>query len=161
MKRRFFLLGATVAPFGFSGPVWAKTAQLRLDGDFHSRVPLYLTEADLLDFPQINIETSTIWTEGVSTFSGPALSDVLAHYGAKSGDVELGGTNNYSAVVARSLVTAQAPIIANRIDGLPFSLREKGPLWIIFPYDRSPEFQSEVVYAASVWQLTSIRVLKD
>jgi hypothetical protein len=38
------------------------------------------------------------------------------------------------------------------------SLREKGPLWIIYPFDSSPEYQTELIYSRSIWQLNRIEV---
>ncbi len=38
------------------------------------------------------------------------------------------------------------------------SVREKGPLWIVYPYSSSPEFQNEVIYSRSIWQLNRITV---
>jgi hypothetical protein len=39
------------------------------------------------------------------------------------------------------------------------SVRDKGPLWVIYPYDAVPEYKSERIYARSIWQLVSIEVL--
>jgi hypothetical protein len=38
-------------------------------------------------------------------------------------------------------------------------LRDKGPVWVVFPYDLATEYQSEVVYSRSVWQMVRIEVL--
>jgi hypothetical protein len=84
---------------------------------------------------------------------------VLDRVGARPGDLRFSAINDYSVAVNRELVTQDAPIIANRIDGKPFGRREKGPFWIIFPYDLSADYQTEMVYAASVWQLNRITVL--
>jgi len=37
-------------------------------------------------------------------------------------------------------------------------VREKGPLWIVFPYDESSEFRTDYVYSQSVWQLSRLDV---
>jgi hypothetical protein len=31
-------------------------------------------------------------------------------------------------------------------------------LWIVYPYDRSPDYQSETIYARSIWQLRRIHL---
>lgn len=161
MYRRDFCLGTTTASLVVAVPAWADGVRLVIDGDLAESGPLALSDADLSVFPPTNIETTTTWTDGLIRFSGPLLSDVLAHYGAGSGDLELGAINNYRVVVDRDLITGSAPIIANRRDGQPFSVRTKGLFWVIFPYDSSPDFQTELAYAASVWQLASITILKD
>jgi hypothetical protein len=42
------------------------------------------------------------------------------------------------------------------MNGAPLSRREKGPYWLVYPYDSDPIFQSETVYTRSIWQLVSI-----
>jgi hypothetical protein len=44
------------------------------------------------------------------------------------------------------------------VNGKPMPVREKGPLWIVFPYDESPKFRSDYIYSQSVWQLNRIDV---
>ena len=39
------------------------------------------------------------------------------------------------------------------------SLRDKGPLWIVYPFDSNPSYSTEVTYARSIWQLDRIEVL--
>jgi hypothetical protein len=38
------------------------------------------------------------------------------------------------------------------------SVREKGPIWMIFPYDSVEAFRTEQTYARSIWQLDRIAV---
>jgi hypothetical protein len=161
MNRRNFTLGAAVATLILSGPALGQSASLVLEGDLGQGESIVLSDADLLALPQLEIETSTIWTEGVQKFSGPLLSDVLAEFGAGRGNIELVAVNDYRVIVDIDLISETAPIIANRIDGMPFTPRNKGPFWVIFPYDSSADYQNELVYAASVWQLTTINVLKE
>lgn len=114
--------------------------------------------ARLESLPQQTFTTSTNWTEGTQTFSGPALSDVLAAAGAGEGSITAIALNDYAVAIARSEIGEDAPIIATRIDGEPFSIRNKGPLWIVFPFDSDPVFQTELTYSLSVWQLAQLIV---
>jgi len=159
-KYRWIIITAAASVF-FAAPAFSQQNELFLKGDLAGGEVINLDDDTISAFRQNVIETETIWTSGQIQFSGPTLWDVLEHYDAGSGNIELTALNDYSAVVARSLITKEAPIIANRIDGAPFGPRHKGPYWIVFPYDSSPEYRNQVVYAASVWQLTSITVLKD
>jgi hypothetical protein len=36
------------------------------------------------------------------------------------------------------------------------SIREKGPLWLVYPYDLNKAYQSETIYSRSIWQLVRI-----
>lgn len=112
--------------------------------------------ATLESLPQISFETSTIWTEGKVRFAGPALLTVLRKAGITAGKVELWALNDYFADLDLADLTEGWPIIATRRDGSPFGVRDNGPLWLVYPYDRGTEFADEGIYAASVWQLVSV-----
>ena len=44
------------------------------------------------------------------------------------------------------------------MNGEIMSLRDKGPLWVIYPYDQNAAYRSEVTYSRSIWQLDRIEV---
>ena len=44
------------------------------------------------------------------------------------------------------------------MDGAEMSSRQKGPLWILFPFDDRPEYRTEQAYSWSIWQLARIIV---
>ncbi|MDP3196180.1 oxidoreductase [Tabrizicola sp.] len=117
---------------------------------------LELTRAELEALPQVQFETTTGWTEGSARYSGPRLSEVLALAGLSEQAVEATAANDYSVIMDRDLIGPIYPIIALRINGKPFGKRELGPLWVIYPYDLLPEYRSERVFAASIWQLVSL-----
>lgn len=119
------------------------------------------TDAELMALPQQSFETETIWTEGVVTFSGPSLKAVIAQAAMSPGDVELYAINDYNVVLPAGKIEDGAPIIANRINGAPFSVRDKGPLWIVFPYDGESRYNTEEYFALSVWQLNRLNVLSE
>jgi len=114
--------------------------------------------ARLDDLPQQEFTTSTIWTVGDLSFSGPSLFDVLGAADVSGSTVHLVAANGYEVRMAWEEIEETVPIVATRIDGEPFSVREKGPLWIVFPYDLDPSYRTEAVYALSIWQLTDLRV---
>ncbi|MDR7123995.1 oxidoreductase [Pseudotabrizicola sp. 4114] len=112
--------------------------------------------ADLDSFEQHSFTTSTIWTTGLMEFSGPALTDVVVSAGSVAGGLRLRAANDYSITLNPSMLEAQATIIATRINGKTFGVRERGPLWLVFPYDAHARFRTEQIFAASIWQLTDI-----
>lgn len=114
--------------------------------------------ADLAALGEVEFSTSTIWTEGVVTFTGVPLSRVLDHVGATGGTLVLTALNDYSASKPASEVEPEAPLIAYLRDGVAMPVRDKGPLWVVYPYDASPAYQSEIVFSRSVWQLARIHV---
>lgn len=123
--------------------------------------PVHFTEADLDNLTFQTFQTSTIWTEGVQEFSGPSRATVLEAAGAVDGvrRFRLTALNDYAVLIDMSQVEADVPIIANRMNGAKFSVRDKGPLWVVFPYDSASRYRTETIFSISVWQLRRIEGL--
>ncbi|WP_252928140.1 hypothetical protein [Paracoccus sp. 08] len=47
--------------------------------------------------------------------------------------------------------------MAYLMDDREISVRDKGPLWIVYPYDADRQYQTEVIYSRSIWQLNCLR----
>jgi hypothetical protein len=108
--------------------------------------------------PQVEFTTSTIWTTGKQRFSGPSLRRVLDLVQARGSIVSAEAANAYSVNLPFDMIEDQAPILARRIDGKPFGLRDRGPLWLVYPYDSHERFRTEAAYAQSIWQLVALTV---
>ena len=102
------------------------------------------------------IVTTTIWTDGVQTFQGVPLKTLAELLGVTDGSFEAWAANDYLAEIPLSDAVEGGPIIAYRLNGAVMPLRDKGPLWLIYPYDSNARFRSEEIYARSVWQLDTI-----
>lgn len=114
---------------------------------------LNFTLADLKSLPATEFSTQTIWTADPQTFTGVSLVDLL-----DAADMEVQGLratalNGYDVQIPASDVVAGGPIVAYAIDGEPMPVRDRGPLWIIYPFDSKPEYQTETTYSRSIWQL--------
>lgn len=114
--------------------------------------------AMLAEMPVVNIETTTVWTDGLQSFTGVAISDLLDHVGATGTTLRATAINDYAVEIPVEDWTESGPIIAYLNNGAPMSVRDKGPLWIVYPFDQNAEYQSEVVYSRSIWQLDRIVV---
>lgn len=102
------------------------------------------------------IETSTIWTEDTARFVGVSLRDILDYAGIEGDTIEAVALNDYKVDIPVSEISDDYPIVAYELNGEAMSPRGKGPLWIVYPYDSKKEYQSEVVYSRSIWQLDRI-----
>lgn len=161
LRRKFIqLAGLSTLVTATAGQVRADDTRLVVDGQGTGADLRAFTDADLMALPQVTFSTSTIWTNTVAQFSGPSLATVLDAAGARDGQLRMTAINDYKVDMPRARVEPSAPIIANRIDGAPFGIRDKGPLWLIFPFDADARFQTEEVYSFSIWQLTQIQILK-
>lgn len=121
---------------------------------------LDFTLDDLRQLPLGEFHTSTVWTEGVATYSGVMLIDLLRHIGhrADSGTVMVRALDGYTADITFNLISERAPLLAYLRNGQAMPVREQGPIWLIFPFDDHPEFRTESIYAKSVWQVRALKV---
>ena len=114
--------------------------------------------AMLEDLGAVTIRTETIWTEGEQSFTGVPLSRLMDRVAATGDSMNATAVNDYAVSIPREDWVEDGPIVAYLNNGEPMSLRGKGPLWIVYPYDTHPEYQSEVIYSRSIWQLDRIVV---
>lgn len=108
--------------------------------------------------PASGFDTTTTWTVGKSRFDGVPLKTLLNAVGATGDTITATALNKYSVQIPLDVIQDTAPIVAYHIDGKPFSRRDKGPLWIVFPYDSDSRYQTELVYGWSIWQLAGLKV---
>ena len=104
-------------------------------------------------------ETSTIWTEGNHLFEGVSLANLVEYLGIEGESLRATAINDYAVEIPLEDAVEEGPIIAYKMDGKIMSLRDKGPLWIVYPFDSNPSYSTEVTYARSIWQLDRIEVL--
>lgn len=108
---------------------------------------------------QRTTRTETPWHEGVQEFTGPRLSDLMAAVGASGSALRLVAINDYAAVMPWEDLQNHAVILATRRNGGQMPVRDKGPLFVIYPFDEVPALRNEVYFSRSVWQVDTIEVL--
>jgi hypothetical protein len=118
---------------------------------------------DLAQFealPQHSFTTSTTWTEGKSTFQGVLLKDLIAAVGATGSSVNMTALDDYVISMPTADVKDDGPMLAYLIDGKPMSVRDKGPIWLLYPYDENADYRTEESYSRSIWQLVRVEFVK-
>lgn len=115
------------------------------------------TREALEEMDQVEITTSTIWTDGIETFSGVSLRRMFEDLGVTDGTIELTALNDYVIAIPFDELEPDAPILATRKSGAVMSVRDKGPFWVIYPYDQDARFQTETIFARSIWQVARVR----
>ena len=103
--------------------------------------------------------TKTPWFKEARKFTGPLLRDVLSLVGAEGPTLRMGALNDYRIDVPSDDVRRYNVVLARLIDDQPIAVREKGPLFIIYPFDTDAALRNPLYYSRSVWQLKSIDVL--
>ena len=102
--------------------------------------------------------TTTPWYDGAQSFSGPLGSALLAAVGASGDTLVVTAINDYVTEIPRSDFETWPVILATRHNGAAMSVREKGPIFVIYPFDGDKSLNTEVYYGRSAWQVKSIEV---
>ncbi|MFP5399142.1 MAG: hypothetical protein ACLGIT_12530 [Gammaproteobacteria bacterium] len=114
--------------------------------------------AMLAALPQHELRVPTPWYDGPRLFTGPLLRDVLDRAGAHGTMLRARALNNYRVDIPVEDVRRWDVVLARLLDGRPMSVREKGPLFVMYPFDRHDELRNGVYYGRCIWQLRSIEV---
>lgn len=117
-----------------------------------------LDASALRALPQKQITTHMPWYDSRQTFSGPTLQSVLDLVQARGERLKLVALNDYSVEIPLADVTRYQPLLAHQINGKPLSVRDKGPLFLVYPFDSHPEIRNDVYYGRSIWQIAAIVV---
>lgn len=104
-------------------------------------------------------ETTTPWTEGKTRFEGIYLKQLLTVVGAKGSQIKAVALNDYASELPFEGAETENALIAYKMNGKQLSVRENGPLWIIYPFDQYPSLKQETIYSRSVWQLRKLVIL--
>lgn len=108
--------------------------------------------------PQQQFSTTTPWYRQPRQFTGPLLRDVLASAGAQGQLLRAQALNNYYVDIPSEDTRRYDVLLARLLDGKPMAVRDKGPLFIIYPFHAHPELRNAVYYSRCAWQLQSIEV---
>jgi hypothetical protein len=121
-------------------------------------LPVQMTLSDLRSLPTTSFETTTLWTLESQVFSGVWLATLLDHHGITSGTVELVAVNEYRVEIPVRDIYPGGALLAYERNGEEMSLRDKGPLWLVYDWDDNPDYRTEIHYSRSIWQLDRIIV---
>lgn len=108
--------------------------------------------------PQHSFTTHTPWYERPVKFTGPRLADVLAAVKAHGSTVSAIAINDYSVTIPVTDTTQHPLIVARLLNDKPMAVREKGPLFVIYPFDDSAALRTSVYYERSIWQLKALEI---
>lgn len=104
------------------------------------------------------LATTTPWTDGTPVFRGVLIRDILAFLGASGEAVRATAHNDSRIEIPISDFLDYPVLLAYEMNGQRLSIRDKGPLWIIFPRDQFPEFRDHWTERKMIWQLMRLQV---
>ena len=140
-------------------PAAAEAEILKLtgvDATSGAKVSIHYTLEKLRTLPRYKLRTTTIWTAGDQDFEG-----VLLHVLWKASGLTMPRTiratalNDYVADIPASDLGREIVLVADRLNGNNMRVRDKGPLWIIYP----DAADSSDVLERMVWQLSELEAV--
>ena len=106
----------------------------------------------------VTIETTTPWYQGSMKFEGVPMDKLMADVGAKGQRVVAYALNDYTTEIPMEDFTKHHAILALKRNGEYMPVRDKGPLFVVYPYDSDPELKSQTFYSRSAWQVARLVV---
>jgi hypothetical protein len=117
--------------------------------------------ATLARMKQRTIRTATPWYDKPRDFTGPLLREVLGAAGVPPqarGMARFVALNDYRVEIPLEDAFEHDVIVARLLDGQPMSVRQKGPLFVMYPFDEKPGLRTTVNFSRCIWQLKSIQL---
>lgn len=129
---------------------------IKLDGSI-----LTLTDADLKLVGEVTIETPLVGddkSEVIHRVTGPRMADVLRHFSIKGEIADAVALDAYRIDIPVDDAMNYDVVLATSIDGKKLGVRDRGPVWVIYPLKDHPELQTPMYEARSIWQLKELRM---
>ncbi|AEG91607.1 hypothetical protein [Ramlibacter tataouinensis] len=146
------LLGLAALPAHAANP----RALLTISGKTGSGLPAQFDLAALQRLPQHSFTTHTPWVPGPQKFTGPLLRDLLKQVESRGTVLQASALNDYRIAIPASDAKQYDVVVAHLIDDKPIAVRERGPLFVIYPFDQWPQLRNTRYYQRSIWQLKAI-----
>ena len=100
--------------------------------------------------------TKTPWYPNPVTFEGVPARAVMEAVGAQGTTVTAVALNDYSTEIPIADFTRYNVLFALKRDGSYMPVRDKGPIFVVYPYDTDPILHSRSYYGRSAWQVTRL-----
>jgi hypothetical protein len=106
----------------------------------------------------VSFETTTPWFTGKVKFEGVPMAKLMKALGASGDTLAVTALNDYTSELPIGDFDKYNVILALKRDGEYMPVSNKGPLFIVYPYDSDPELKSQKYYSRSAWQVARIVV---
>lgn len=118
----------------------------------------------VLDLPMIEhlgletVVTKMPWYKEEQHFEGVRLSRLMDYVGAFGDRVMMSALNDYTSELPLSDFARYGTLLALKRNGAYMPVSDKGPLFIVYPFDDIPELRQDKFYMRSVWQVSAMEV---
>jgi hypothetical protein len=140
-------------------PVPKDRAILTISGkirNFNTGETAVLDRAMLEGLGMRSIDTHTPWYDQKARFEGPLMTALLDYVGAYGDRVQALALNDYATEIPISDFARFGTILAMKRDDVYLNVREKGPLFVVYPYDNEAELRQQKYYGRSAWQVAQL-----
>ena len=103
--------------------------------------------------------TATPWYDSQVTFEGVRLDHLMDVVGASGEQLSVKALNDYTTEIPIADFARYRTILALRRDGAYMPVKDKGPLFIVYPFDSDPELKHQRFYSRSAWQVARMTVI--
>jgi hypothetical protein len=104
------------------------------------------------------ITTKSPWYDGAVVFEGVPMDRLMSVVGAKGKNVRAIALNDYVTMIPIEDFSKFGTLLAVKQNGEYMPVRDKGPLFIIYPFDSNTDLQTQTYYGRSAWQLAKLVV---
>lgn len=118
----------------------------------------HLDRAMLQSIGMKTLKTSNQYEPGVHDFKGVMLKDLLSFLGASGSTLIASALDGYSIEIPVHDADRFPVILAMEKNGKQMTVREKGPIWVVYPIDQFKELKDQKYSSRSIWQLNRIDV---
>jgi hypothetical protein len=150
------IFGTTVGGQAQSDP--QEKVILSIEGNLKNGQKVEFRRADIEKLGVVTVRTTTPWHNGPQDFEGVPLDTLMKAAGAEGRKASVQALNKYRTEIPFADFAAHKPILALKRGGQYMNVQDKGPLFVIYPFDSKAELKSEQYYGRSAWQVRSITI---
>lgn len=108
--------------------------------------------------PHQALTTHTPWTRGPQQFEGAPLRSLLPPAALAQPALQVLALDGYSVEIPMADVTQHGLFLAWRRNGALMPVRDRGPFWLVYPWDDRPRLDRPEIHRRSVWQIRTIQI---
>ncbi|WP_255435032.1 molybdopterin-dependent oxidoreductase [Rhodoferax sp. BLA1] len=108
--------------------------------------------------PQHTVFTKSPWYPAGAEFTGPLLRDVVRAAGGQGKTITAYALNDYKTEIPLEDALKYDVILARLMNGQAMAVRDKGPLFVVYPFDAVAELRTQVYYNRSAWQVNRLHI---
>ena len=112
----------------------------------------------LVAFGLSGFQTDTPWYKGKTSFQGVLLDVLMRHVGCYGTMVRAYALDDYFVEIPVDDFRLYGTLLAVKRDGDYMPIDDKGPLWVMYPFDSRSVLQQNLYYGRCVWQLQQLEV---